>query len=97
MDQCTENYECLVVNNNAKSNKLQSSTESVGMISDLLPTAWSADPDAGATSKTLKNTGTGTSELQVRNSQISTIIFHTCLTLNDLQKLSIIHPHCGST
>ena len=23
MDQCTENYECLVVNNNAKSNKLQ--------------------------------------------------------------------------
>ena len=23
MDQCTENYECLVINNNAKSNKLQ--------------------------------------------------------------------------
>jgi hypothetical protein len=23
MDQCTENYECLVVNNNSKSNKLQ--------------------------------------------------------------------------
>ena len=23
MDQCTENYECLVVDNNAKSNKLQ--------------------------------------------------------------------------
>jgi hypothetical protein len=22
MDQCTENYECLVINNNAKSNKL---------------------------------------------------------------------------
>ena len=23
MDQCTENFECLVINNNAKSNKLQ--------------------------------------------------------------------------
>jgi hypothetical protein len=23
MDQCTENYECLVINNNSKSNKLQ--------------------------------------------------------------------------
>ena len=23
MDQCTENYECLVINNNAKSNKLE--------------------------------------------------------------------------
>jgi hypothetical protein len=23
MDQCTENYECLVINNNVKSNKLQ--------------------------------------------------------------------------
>ena len=23
MDQCTENYECLVINNNAKTNKLQ--------------------------------------------------------------------------
>ncbi len=23
MDQCTENFECLVVNNNAKSNKLE--------------------------------------------------------------------------
>jgi hypothetical protein len=23
MDQCTENYECLVINNNTKSNKLQ--------------------------------------------------------------------------
>jgi hypothetical protein len=23
MDQCTENYECLVVNNNAKSNKIE--------------------------------------------------------------------------
>jgi hypothetical protein len=23
MDQCTENYECLVINNNAKSNKIE--------------------------------------------------------------------------
>ena len=23
MDQCTENYECLVISNNAKSNKLE--------------------------------------------------------------------------